>query len=489
MSTLVVILLIVVAAEATVILVAFVARKNDGGEAETIAKTVAGVLSRELRAQRRELLSVIGENNTQTAKLIQNSSGATQRSLLDMQTSIRDKVDERLDAIQRSNELKLEEMRRTVDEKLEATLNTRLKNSFDTVSQQLEAVNIRLGEMSSVAESVSSLNKTLSGSKTRGILGELQLSQIIEDMLPSHLYEREAKMQEGEGARVEYAVKLPGQEEDGFVYLPIDSKFPLDDYYRLMEGFEKGDAGAMSEARKALLAHIKAFAGDVRKKYVNPPRTTDFAVVFLPTEGLYAEAVRDAAFFEDLRRQGIMLAGPTTLSAMLSSLLLGFKTLQIQKGAVDIQRTLEMAKAEFGKFGQVLVKAQTRIRQTGDELGQLVGARTNKINKVLENVQTYTYDEGEHTGLEQPGEEPSTGLDLAGEVEYTEQELPGEETGDGLELPGEEAGDGLELPGEEAGDGLELPGEETGDGLGLPGEETGAGPLDEDADGNEGIDI
>ena len=350
--------------------------------------------------QRRELSEILGKSNLQTTQLIQASSDMMQKNLsemqkgvAEMQNAIRDKVDERLDAIQRSNEQKLEEMRKTVDEKLESTLNTRLKNSFDMVSQQLESVNTRLGEMRSVADSVSNLNKTLSGSKTRGILGELQLAQIIEDMLPTQLYEREAQMREGSGDRVEYAIKLPGQEEEGFVYLPIDSKFPLDDYYRLIDGLEKGDTSAAAEARKALLARIKDFANSVRKKYINPPYTTSFAVLFLPTEGLYAEAVRDAVFFEDLRKQGIMLAGPTTMAAMLSSLQIGFKTLQIQKGAVEIQNTLEKTKKEFSTFGDVLVKAQSRIRQTGDELDKLVGARTKKINAALKNVQTYTFKE------------------------------------------------------------------------------------------------
>ena len=215
-------------------------------------------------------------------------------------------------------------------------------------------------------------------------------------------------MREGTRDRVEYAIKLPGQEEEGFVYLPVDSKFPLDDYYRLVDGVDRGDQAAVDESRKALLARIKDFAKSVREKYINPPYTTTFAVVFLPTEGLYAEAVRDAAFFEELRKQGVMLAGPTTLSALLSSLLVGFKTLQIQKGAVEIQRTLENTKREFNTFGDVLVKAQTNIRRTGDELDKLVGTRTRMINRALKNVQTYSIqtEEEEYPKLGPAGSVP-----------------------------------------------------------------------------------
>jgi len=399
LTALTIILLILVAVEATIILIVINTKRKekDGEAAEKIAELVADQVLAELKEQRKELLSIIGDSNTQTAMLIQAAAETTsstllrfgqdqQKSLSEMQTAIRDKVDERLDAIQKSNEQKLEEVRKTVDEKLETTLNTRLKNSFEIVNQQLESVNTRLGEMRSVAESVSNLNKALSGSKSRGILGELQLSQIIEDILPPQLYERDARMREGSAERVEYAVKMPGQEDDGFVYLPIDSKFPLDDYYRLVNGIEEGDSAVIEESRKALLARIKLFAGQVRDKYINPPFTTTFAVVFLPTEGLYAEAVRDAAFFEELRKKGIMLAGPTTLSALLSSLLVGFKTLQIQKGAVEIQRTLEKTKKEFSNFGGVLGKAQDRIRQTGEELDKLVGTRTRMINLALKDV-------------------------------------------------------------------------------------------------------
>ncbi|MCL2578029.1 MAG: DNA recombination protein RmuC [Defluviitaleaceae bacterium] len=303
---------------------------------------------------------------------------------------IRTNVDEKLMGIQASNEKKLDEMRFVVNEKLEKTLETRLQKSFETVSHQLESVNRGLGEMKTVAQSVGSLNRILAGSKSRGILGEVQLGQIIEDMLPSQLYEREISTKAGSSGRVEYAVKLPGAEDGGHVYLPIDSKFPLETYERLLDCYETGDPEEIELARKALLARIKVFAKDIRDKYISPPETTHFAVLFLPTEGLYAEIAREAAFFEALRQDGIIITGPTTFSAMLNSLQLGFKTLQIQKGAADIEKTLGAVKKEFTNFGGVLEKARQRINQAGTELDNLVGTRTNAINRSLRDVQVYT---------------------------------------------------------------------------------------------------
>ena len=318
--------------------------------------------------------------------------------------SIRSKVEERLDKIQEelqkalytlqsSNEKKLEEMRLTVNEKLEKTLETRLQKSFETVSVQLENVNKGLGEMKTVAESVGSLNRVLSGAKTRGILGELQLGQIIEDMLPPQLYDVETPTVSGSRERVEYAVKLPGAEDGRHVYLPIDSKFPLEDYYRLQDGYEAGDSSLIETARKALFARIKTFAKEVTAKYVSPPDTTNFAVIFLPTEGLYSEIVRDPAFLDELRRGGVVVTGPSTLSAMLSSLQIGFKTLQIQKGAAEIERTLGIVKKEFENFGGVLNKAHSRITQAGSDLETLIGTRTRAISRSLREVQTYTGDD------------------------------------------------------------------------------------------------
>jgi len=327
------------------------------------------------------------------------------RHTSDGMEKIRTNVDEKLTAIQVSNVKKLDEMQNVVDEKLEKTLESRLKKSFETVSTQLESVNRGLGEMKTVAQSVGSLNRILSGTKSRGILGEVQLGQIIEDMLPAQLYDKEVPTVAGATTRVEYAVKLPGM-GDEHVYLPIDSKFPLETYERLLDSYDEGDPMAVDAARKALQARIKVFAKDMRDKYVSPPETTNFAVMFLPTEGLYAEVARDASFFDGLRQDGIVIAGPTTLSAMLNSLQLGFKTLQIQKGASDIEKTLGAVKKEFGNFEQVLSKAHQRITQAGSEIENLVGRRTRAINRSLNDVQMYTgndsrqilgiVDEGSH---------------------------------------------------------------------------------------------
>ena len=315
------------------------------------------------------------------------------RHTTDSLEKIRGSVDSNLTQMQTANEKKLEQMRLTVDEKLEKTLESRLQKSFETVSTQLESVNKGLGEMKSVAQSVGSLSRILSGSKTRGILGEVQLGQIIEDMLPSQLYEREVPTKAGSTHRVEYAVKLPGAAANSHVYLPIDSKFPLEDYERMLDGYETGDAEAVDTARKALYARIRAFAKDVKNKYVSPPETTPFAVIFLPTEGLYAEVAREAAFFDSLRQEGIIITGPTTFSAMLSSLQLGFKTLQIQKGAADIEKTLGAVKKEFGNFETVLTKAHKKITEAGNELDNLVGTRTRAINRTLREVQIYDNEE------------------------------------------------------------------------------------------------
>jgi len=352
-----------------------------------------------LRASTDDRLSQTSESQSRRLSELMASSAGNMEG-------IRNKVDERLDKIQAelekklgallaSNEKKLEEMRLTVNEKLEKTLESRLQKSFETVSTQLESVNKGLGEMKTVAESVGSLNKVLAGVKTRGILGELQLGQIIEDMLPAQLYDVEVPTVSGSRERVEYAIKFPGSEDGKHVYLPIDSKFPLEDYYRLLEGYESGDSAQIDSSRKALLDRVKWFAKEISRKYVSPPETTNFAVIFLPTESLYSEIVRDAGFLDGLRREGVIVTGPSTLSAMLNSLQIGFKTLQIQKSAADIERTLGAVKKEFESFETVLTKARDKVRQAGNELDALAGTRTRAINKSLRDVQTYTGEDAQ----------------------------------------------------------------------------------------------
>lgn len=303
-------------------------------------------------------------------------------------TKNRDKTDERMRQIQESNDRRLEQMRQTVEEKLEKTLQTRLQTSFETVSKQLESVNRGLGEMQHVARDVGTLNKVLSNTKTRGILGELQLGQIIEDIMTPSQYEREFATVAGSSERVEYAIKLPGQVEKEYIYLPIDSKFPLADYYRLEDAYESGNKEEIDLYRKSLLASVKRFAKDINKKYLAPPATTNFGVMFLPTEGLYSEVVRNPKFFDSLRRdEQIVVAGPSTLSALLNSLSVGFKTLNIQRSADDISKVLGNVKLEFNKFGGILLKAQKHLQHASGNIDELLTRRTNAIERTLRHIE------------------------------------------------------------------------------------------------------
>lgn len=247
--------------------------------------------------------------------------------------------------------------------------------------------------MKSVAQDVGKLHKVLSNTKTRGILGELQLGQIIEDILTDAQYEREFSTVPHSTNRVEYAIKLPGKDEGDYVYLPIDSKFPLEDYYRLEESYEQGDKEQIITSRKALQLAIKKFAKDINEKYLNPPATTNFGIMFLPTEGLYSEIVRDATFFDTIRKdENIIIAGPSTLSAILNSLSVGFKTLNIQKNANDISKILGNVKLEFEKFSHLLIKAQKQMNTASKSIDLLISTRTNAIIRALNTVESYQDD-------------------------------------------------------------------------------------------------
>lgn len=264
-----------------------------------------------------------------------------------------------------STEKQLENIRVTVDEKLHKTLESRLGESFKIVSDRLEKVQKGLGEMQSLAHGVGDLKRVLTNVKTRGVLGEIQLGNILEQILAPEQYEANVKTKKNSGAHVEFAIKLPGKSDSGeVVYLPIDAKFPQEDYLRLQQAYEIGDAGGVDAASKALLNAIKKFAKDVRDKYIDPPHTTDFGIIFLPMEGLYAEVVKHPELIAQLQREfKIIIAGPTTLAAMLNSLQMGFQTLAIQKRSSEVWKVLEAVKKEFHTFGGVLEKARKKLTQ------------------------------------------------------------------------------------------------------------------------------
>lgn len=370
-------------------------KKDIRGVLETQADHLSDQL--DFRLEQEKQASLLQQKNLEISLGDRFSSLHTNlhRDLTDLRTEIsdnltknRDKTDERMRQIQESNELRLEQMRQTVEEKLEKTLQTRLQTSFESVSKQLESVNRGLGEMQHIARDVGTLNKVLSNTKTRGIMGELQLGQIIEDILTPSQYEREFATVSGSSERVEYAVKLPGQTDQDYVYLPIDSKFPLADYYRLEDAYESGNKEEIELYRKALLNSVKRFAKDIRSKYLAPPATTNFGIMFLPTEGLYSEVVRNPEFFDSLRREEqIVVAGPSTLSALLNSLSVGFKTLNIQKSADDISKVLGSVKLEFNKFAGILVKAQKHLQHASGNIDDLLTRRTNAIERTLRQIE------------------------------------------------------------------------------------------------------
>ena len=298
---------------------------------------------------------------------------------------IRTTVQSRLEALQADNNQQLEKMRATVDEKLQKTLDERITQSFKMVSERLQEVYTGLGEMKTLASGVGDLKKVLSNVKTRGILGEYQLGAIIEELLTKEQYEENVITKRGSTYRVEYAIKLPGEDEH-CVYLPIDAKFPGDTYSQLVDAYDTGEPCAIATAQAALEARIKGCAKEIRDKYIDPPYTTDFAIMFLPFEGLYAEVVRKGLIDALQRQYKINIAGPTTFAALLNSLQMGFRTLAIQQRSSEVWNVLGAVKTEFNTFTEVLSMAQKRIEQTHDELDKLVGVRTRKINSKLREV-------------------------------------------------------------------------------------------------------
>ena len=299
---------------------------------------------------------------------------------------MRQTMEKRLEVLREDNSKQLEEMRATVDEKLQKTLDARISQSFKLVSERLEQVYKGLGEMQTLASGVGDLKKVLSNVKTRGILGEIQLGAILEQILSPDQYEENIATRPYSTERVEYAVKLPG-DDDGFVYLPIDAKFPADAYTYLMDAYDTGATLQIQEAGKMLERAVKKAAKDIHEKYVQPPSTTDFAIMFLPFEGLYAEVVRRGLVEVLQRDYKINIAGPTTMAALLNSMQMGFKTLAIQKHSSEVWDILGAVKTEFDKFGDVLTATQNRINQANAELDKLIGTRTRSIQRKLRSVE------------------------------------------------------------------------------------------------------
>ena len=301
--------------------------------------------------------------------------------------NIRNTMENRINAMQEDNGKKLDLMRETVDEKLQKTLEERIGKSFSLVSERLEQVTKGLGEMQNLAIGVGDLKKVLSNVKTRGILGEIQLGAILEEIMSKEQYEENVATKKGSADRVEFAIKLPG-EDNNFIYLPVDAKFPMEAYEKLIDAYNIADAVEVDRCAKVLETAIKGFAKNIADKYIDPPHTTDFGIMFLPVEGLYAEVVR-RGMIETLQREyKISIAGPTTMGAILNSMQMGFKTLAIQKRSSEVWDVLSAVKTEFDKFGGVLTATQQRLEQAHSELDKLVGVRTRKIQSKLRHLST-----------------------------------------------------------------------------------------------------
>lgn len=394
---------LVVAVVCLVLLIVLLLRQKGLDPARLTDAVADEVTQREaiaLNAAKTDLINENRANRVESAALVNSSMktySETQTTAINQQfrtfseqntaalNAIRATVQDQLSAMQRDNHAQLDQMRQTVDEKLQKTLNDRITQSFQLVNERLREVYTGLGEMKTLASGVGDLKKVLSNVKTRGILGEYQLGAIISEILAPEQYEENVVTRPGSANRVEFAVRLPG--DDGkCVYLPIDAKFPGDTYSALADAYESGDAAQIAAAQGELRDRIKGCAKDIRDKYIDPPNTTDFAIMFLPFEGLYAEVVRMGLVDTLQRAYRVNIAGPTTFAALLNSLQMGFRTLAIQKRSGEVWNVLGAVKTEFETFGDVLQKAQARIEQTSQELDKLVGVRTRKINSRLRAV-------------------------------------------------------------------------------------------------------
>lgn len=390
-----------------VVTLIIILRKNNQNETDEIVSSVRNEISQQQSVLRQELSSqtqisvktmgdMLLENQRsfsqhQSEKMSQIEERMKTFSLENEQKleNIRQSVEKRLEYLQNDNNRQLEEMRKTVDEKLQKTLEEKMNKSFSLVNERLEQVYKGLGEMQTLAVGVGDLKKVLSNVKTRGILGEIQLGSILSEILSPEQYEENIATKKGSKNVVEFAIKLPA-DDDSFIYLPIDSKFPGDTYSALRDAIEDGDKAKIESASKLLISTIKSEAKDIRDKYIDPPNTTEFAIMFLPFEGLYSEVV-NRGLVEVLQRDyKVNIAGPSTMAALLNSLQMGFKTLAVQKRSAEVWEVLGGVKQEFDKFNDVLVLTQQRLDQANKELDKLVGVRTRQIQRKLKNVQSPT---------------------------------------------------------------------------------------------------
>ena len=350
--------------------------------------------AQELLGQIRQEQTELKARQDMLVQFTENNMGKMRQLLLDQSMQTEQKLDnmrrvlsENMAKMQDDNRVQLDSIRQTVNEKLQTTLEKKLNDSFQMVSTRLEQVYKGLGEMQNLAAGVGDLKKVLSNVKTRGVLGEIQLGAILEQILSPEQYAKNVATKKGSQNVVEYAVKLPGEGKTP-VWLPIDAKFPADAYEQLLNAYDSADAAQVEAALKQLKDRIRGFARDIHSKYIAPPETTDFAIMFLPVEGLYAEVVR-AGMVESLQQEfKVNIAGPTTMGALLNSLQMGFRTLAIQKRSSEVWKVLSSVKSEFETFGSVLEATQKRISQAGDELDKLIGVRTRQIQNKLRSVQT-----------------------------------------------------------------------------------------------------
>ncbi len=402
-----VILLVLVALVGLAVVVVLVRSLSGRKDEDRIVRQIREESRQDAAVLRQELTSTVQQSVKNMGDMIalnqQNAATSQSEKMAQLETRfstfsleneqkldiIRSTVEKRLTYMQEDNNRKLDEMRQTVDDKLQKTLEDKMNQSFALVNERLEQVYKGLGEMRTLAVGVGDLKKVLSNVKTRGILGEIQLGSILKEILAPEQYEENVATKHRGTERVEFAVKLPA-EDDGFIYLPIDSKFPGDTYAALQDAYESGSKEMIDTQAKILITTLKKEAKDIRDKYIDPPATTEFAIMFLPTEGLYAEAV-NRGMVELLQREyKVNLAGPSTMAALLNSLQMGFKTLAVQKRSAEVWQILGSVKNEFDKFNDVLLMTQQRLDQANNELDKLVGVRTRQIRKKLSSVQANT---------------------------------------------------------------------------------------------------